>query len=108
MSISTRLVLALGAATACLAAAAQTPGYDSAFAGYKAYTEPQLVPWRETNEKITTPAHTGHRTLPAKVVRPVAAGSDPHAGHALHAPKEAPKAAAPAKAKADPHAAHNH
>ncbi len=91
-----RAGLAIVGAASCIGATAQVPVYDSAFTGYKAYVEPQVAPWKETNDKI---------------------GAAPgHAGHAMHTPKQAPapvpKPAAvpaqPVKAKADPHAGHNH
>ncbi|MES2898515.1 MAG: hypothetical protein V4723_02250 [Pseudomonadota bacterium] len=91
--------LAVLAASACPGATAQTPAYDSAFAGYKSYEEPKLASWKETNDKIgATPGHGGH------------------AGHDMSAMKQAPKApappakpavpAVPVKAPADPHAGH--
>lgn len=94
------ILLAVGAVLALPGAAAQTPAYDSAFSTYKAYQEPKLASWKETNDKIgATPGHAAHQ------------------GHAMPAAQEAPKPApaakpaapvVPAKAKADPHAGHNH
>lgn len=75
--------------------AAAPPAYDSAFTGYRAYQEPKVAPWKETNEKLGK-----------------AVGAGGHAAHGMKAAGDAPPVAAPPKpAKApaaDPHAGHNH
>jgi hypothetical protein len=41
--------------------AAGTPIYESAFAGYKSFREPEVMPWREANEQVKgTGAMAGH------------------------------------------------
>ncbi len=66
--------------------------YESAFAAYRPYQEPQVAPWKETNDKIgKTSGHGGH------------------AGHDMSGTASAPKVPPPAKpAKPDPHAGHKH
>ncbi len=61
--------------------------YESAFANYRAYQEPQLASWKESNERVAqSPGHGGHGS----------AGADPHAGHDMGKMKAA-----------DPHAGHD-
>lgn len=93
------LLLALGSATFGVAAqsnshpdpadpAAPVPAFEtqSAFAGYRSFEERPIASWRATNEAI-------------------AAGADPHAGHAGHGAGTTPEA--PATQSADPHRHHH-
>jgi len=80
------------------AAAASPLVYDSAFAGYKAYQEPKVANWKETNAAIATvPGHGGHGA---------------HAGHDMSEMQPAgqpePKTGPAEPAKSDPHAGHQH
>lgn len=91
--------MTLALALAAPAVLAAPPAYDSAFAGYRAYQEPKVAPWKQTNELIArTSGHGAHGGHGAHAAQPAAP-----------APAQAPKpaAAAPA-AKPDPHAGHNH
>lgn len=118
------LTLLLACAGAHAAGPAAQPAYDSAFAGYQKYVEPQVADWKQTNAAIAAvPGHAGHGAgshgehaghdmAPAKPDphaghKMAPAKADPHAGHDMTAakPQPAPKAA---PAKPDPHAEHKH
>lgn len=86
-----------------------SPAYDSAFAGYRSYREPQAASWKETNEQLRkrpgpmahmgNMEHMGHETGAAPKV------ADPHAGHDMSKMDRHP---APAKGQADPQHGHGH
>lgn len=94
------LLACAGPALAQTSAAAAV--YDSAFAGYRTYREPQAASWKDTNEQLLKRpgkmGHMGHAMGQAasadKPVDPTPPG-DPHAGHDMGGTK-----------KADPHAGH--
>lgn len=93
------------------AAPAKAAAYDSAFAGYRAYQDPQVANWKETNAAIAgTSGHAGHAGHDMGKMQhgsqPAPARPDPHAGHDMSKMKPAEKPAAPAKP--DPHAGHEH
>lgn len=92
-------------------APAAPPVYDSAFAGYRTYREPQAASWKDTNEQLLKRpgkmGHMGHAMSadkaadepPEKPVEKPAdkpAPDDPHAGHDMGGTKQA-----------DPHAGHD-
>ena len=89
-------------------AAATTLPYESAFAGYRAYQEPQLQSWQEANAQVAkAQPHAGHAMSKMKAADPHAGHAmdkkkpDPHAGHKMPAPK-------PAVPASDPHKDHQH
>ena len=100
-------------------AAPTTLPYESAFAGYRAYQEPQLQPWQEANAQVAKPQpHGAHGTQAAdphaRHDMSKMKAADPHAGHAMDKKKPdphaghkmpAPKPAVPAS---DPHKDHQH
>lgn len=101
-----RLILPVLLACATLPAHARqsTPavGYDSAFAGYKAYQEPKVADWKQTNATVAAlPGHGAHAGHAMGAMAPAAA-ADPHAGHDMSTMQ---KASTPATA--DPHAGHD-
>ena len=104
-----------------LAASAQAPGhdpfdprtvatvpvYESAFSGYQAYQEPEIMSWKTANDVVREfgsmaamkgggSAHAGHSSTDSEKAEPSA--PDSHAGHSTPAPSPA---AAPAKSKPD-------
>ena len=114
-------------------APAAAPAYDSAFASYQAYKEPEVADWKQTNATIAAvpSGHGAHMSGMGSEADPHAghnmggdakAKADPHAGHdmsamtaapaakpAKPAPKKTGKASkAASKPPADPHAAHQH
>ncbi|NHZ34514.1 hypothetical protein [Massilia rubra] len=103
------LLLAAATPPALAQAPAASPAYDSAFAGYRAYREPQAASWKDTNEQLLKRSgqmgqmgHMNHDMGAAK--KPDAPKlDDPHAGHDMSGMK---KSAQPAKA--DPHQNHQH
>lgn len=83
--------------------AGQSPaaaGYDSAFAGYKAYQEPTVADWKQTN--ATVAALPGHGAHAGHAMGAPEAAPDAHAGHDV---SKMPNAGAPVAA--DPHAGHD-
>ena len=103
-----RSCLMLAVLLACAtqpAHARQSPpaaAYDSAFAGYKAYAEPKVANWKQTNAIVAAlPGHRAHAGHDMSAMAP-GATADPHAGHDMS--KMQPAAAA---APADPHAGHD-
>ena len=128
------LLLACATLPAHARQSAPVAPYDSAFAGYKAYQEPKLADWKQTNAAVAAlpghGAHTGHTMgamAPAAAADPhaghdmgamqktnAAAATDPHAGHDMSKMAKPSVAApttkvkAPKPAKPDPHAAHQH
>ncbi len=91
------LILTLMLAAALPAVAQQTgaaSGYDSAFAGYKAYQEPKVADWKATNAAVAGTSAHGHGAHAAPA-------ADPHAGHDMS------KMNQPATPAADPHAGHD-
>lgn len=79
------------------------PAYDSAFAGYRTYREPQAASWKDTNEQLLKrPGHMGHMGHAMGASKPAGTpkADDPHAGHDMGKMNQNP---APAKEKADPH-----
>ena len=99
---SPRLIWALLLAATPLAQAQAAPAYDSAFAGYRTYREPQPASWKDTNEQLLKrPGHMGHG-MGAPKPADAPKTDDPHAGHDMSGTK---KSAEPAKA--DPHHGHH-
>ena len=93
------VLLACAAQPAHARQSAPAAAYDSAFAGYKAYAEPKLVDWRQTNAIVAAlPGHGAHAGHAMSAMAPGAA-PDPHAGHDMSKMKPA--------AAADPHAGHD-
>lgn len=74
-------------------APAAAPAYDSAFASYQAYKEPEVADWKQTNATIAA-VPSGHGAH----MSGMDGEADPHAGHNM---------GGDAKAEADPHAGHN-
>ncbi|HEX8611609.1 MAG TPA: hypothetical protein VF800_10015 [Telluria sp.] len=107
---SLRLIgLLLAAAGPAMAQApAAPPAYDSAFAGYRAYREPQAASWKETNEQLLKrPGHMGHmghmnQAMDAAKKPDAPTLDDPHAGHDMSGMKKSPE-----PAKAQPHHGHH-
>lgn len=92
-------------AMAQASAAAAPPAYDSAFASYQKYVEPQVADWKQTNAAI---AATGAHAHGQQSAAPPQAPAAPHAGHAPAKETKVPAAQPAAPAKPDPHAGHNH
>lgn len=96
-SLTTFVAFAAGAQTAPAAdASPATPSsfsYRSAMDGYKAFADETSIPWKAAND--TVKARGGWRAY-AKEANSEPEGSktpaaaDPHAGHAMPAPKEKP------------------
>ncbi|MDM5177294.1 hypothetical protein PO883_08815 [Massilia sp. DJPM01] len=101
--------LLLAAASPALAqTSAAPPAYDSAFAGYRTYQEPQPASWKETNDQLRkAPGHMGHAGHDMSATQKPDAPKldDPHAGHDMSGMKKSPE---PAKAKSEPHHGHHH
>jgi hypothetical protein len=68
--------------------------YQSAFADYKPYTEPVMLPWREANDQVRdTGGMQGHDMATMN-----SQSADPHAGHDMSKMGAKPVAPAPAGA----------
>ena len=80
------------------AAPAPAPAYDSAFTSYKAYKEPEVADWKQTNATIA--AVPGGHAAHMAGMGGADDEADPHAGHNMNGD-------AKADAKADPHAGHD-
>ncbi|NHZ41788.1 hypothetical protein [Massilia aquatica] len=97
------------AAPALAQTRAAPPAYDSAFAGYRTYREPQAASWKDTNEQLLKrPARMGHmghmnHNMDAAKKPDAPKLDDPHAGHDMSGMK---KSAEPARAA--PHHGHQH
>jgi hypothetical protein len=115
---SPRLIWALLLGAAMAPALAQAPAapaaYDSAFAGYRTYREPQAASWKDTNEQLlkrpSRMGAMGHMAEPGPA-RPAEApqAAHPHAGHphAGHDKGAMPAHPAPAPTHAVPQHGHH-
>lgn len=119
--LPTLCLLLLSCGHAAAAAPAAPPAYDSAFASYKKYAEPQVADWKQTNADIAAApghgAHAGHAMSKPAGEHAGHGGQsagkpDEHAGHRMTAPAPSPVADAARQTKPspkpDPHAEHQH
>ncbi|MCE3607267.1 hypothetical protein LXA47_27250 [Massilia sp. P8910] len=86
------------AAPALAQTSAAPPAYDSAFAGYRAYQEPQAASWKDTNDQLRKAQGPMGHDMSAMKKPDLATDDDPHAGHDMSAMK---KNAPAAEAKPD-------
>ncbi len=86
------------------APAASGSAYQSAFADYKPYSEPVLMPWSKANDQVRDTGSMGGHDM--ATMKPQS--EDPHAGHDMSKTGASHAAHGTNKAQAeDPHAGHD-